>query len=229
MGNPETEQHPAARGAGHVAQQAGAERPVGKVEHVLHQRIARRNGLGDLHQFVGVSECAGNGAAIRQHMGRIAVGGEAHRTLVDGMGDDVGHLPLLILRGLLLDRPLAHDVEAHRAVAHHAGDVDGGIEPVDGVEIAAVVLPIPGQAIQNGVLGNVLHGLHHARQQFLVGWLAGGESDPAIAHKRCGYAVPTHRRQVRVPANLGIKMGVDIYKSRGHHLPFSIDFPLAAP
>ena len=66
-------------------------------------------------------------------MRRVAVGGEADGAPVDARAHDVRHLPTFVVARLLLDGAIAHDVEAHRAVADHAGDVDAGLEPLDGV------------------------------------------------------------------------------------------------
>ena len=82
--------------------------------------------------------------AVGQPVRRVAIGRKADRAAVDALADDVGHLPALVVARLFFDGAFAHHVEAHGAVAHHAGDVDAGLEPLDGVEVAAVVLPVPG-------------------------------------------------------------------------------------
>src|SRR5262249_27447889 len=93
-------------------------------------------------------------------------------------------------------------------------------ERLDRIEIAAVILPRPRQAVQDGMARNVLDRLHHAGQQFLVGGPAGREGDAAIAEQGRRDAMPAHRRAIRIPADLGVEMGVDVDKAGcdGHTL-----------
>ena len=158
-------------------------------------------------------------------MRRVTVGGEAHRAAVDAVADDVRHLLALGVARLLFHRSLAHDVEAHGTVADHAGDVDAGLQAFDGVEIAAVVFPVPRQAGEDGVLRNVLHRFHHAGEEFLVRRLAGRKGDAAVAHEHGGDAVPAHRRQRRIPANLGVEVGVQVDEAGGDGHALGVDLP----
>ena len=198
-------------GAGAVAEQ---DAPLGGFRHGLqhlevgahglHQAVAGAYRLSDFHQFDGVREGAGNGTAVRQLVGRIAVGGKAHRAAVDGFRHHIGHLGAFLGGCLFFHGAFAHHVEAHGAMAHHAGHVQRRIKPLDGVQIAAVVFPVPRQAGEDGVLRNVLNGLHHRRKQLHILWLAGCEGDAAVAEQSGGDAVPAHRRHLRIPADLRV-------------------------
>ena len=46
--------------------------------------------------------------------------------------------------------------------------------------------------------------------------LQGANVDPAVAEQRRGDAVPGHRRNLRIPANLRVQMRVQIDESRRH-------------
>ena len=197
--------------------------------HRLHQGVARSDRLGDLDQFAHLRERTGNRTSIRQLVRGVAVRGEPDSASVDGVRDHIRHLLAFVVGSLLFHGAFAHDVEAHRAVADHAGDVDCGIQPFDGVEIAAVVLPIPGQPRENGVLGDVLDGLHHRREKLDVVRLARREGDAAVAEQRRGDAVPANRGQRRVPADLRVQVGVQVHEPRGHRKTLGVDLllPLA--
>ena len=220
--------------AGAVAEQ---DAPLGglghRLQHLevradgLHQPVARPHGLGDFHEFHRVRERPRNRTAIRQLVRRVAVGGEADGAAVHGLRHHVRHLRPLFRRCLFFHGAFAHDVEAHRAVADHASHVERRIQALDGVQVAAVVFPVPRQAVEDGVLGNVLHGLHHGRQQFHVGRLAGREGDAAVAEQGGGHAVPAHRRHLRVPADLRVQVRVQIDEAGRDGQPLGVDLALA--
>ena len=58
----------------------------------------------------------------------------------------------------------------------------------------------------------------------MIRWLARRERDTTVTHEGSGYAVPTYRREVWVPADLSIKVGVQIDKARAYHKPRCVDF-----
>ena len=68
----------------------------------------------------------------------------------------------------------------HRAVAHHAADVDALVHPVDGFEILAVGFPVPGQSGIDGLLRDVHHGLHHLREVAPILGLKGAKVTPQL-------------------------------------------------
>src|SRR5712691_13368574 len=50
-----------------------------------------------------------------------------------------------------------------------------------------------------------------------------GKAKPAVADGDRGHAVPTADRTIRIPVQLGVVMGVEINKPRGHDEPAGID------
>ena len=190
----------------------------------LHQRVPRANGPSDFNQLVGIRKRTRNGAPVRQPVRRITVGGKADGTLVDGVRHDIRHLASLRIARLLLDGAFAHDIKAHRAMPHHAGNVDRRTQPLNGVQVPAVILPVPGKTRQDGVLGNVLDGFHHARQQFDVCRLARRERNPAVTHQRRRDAVPRNRCQRGIPADLRIQVRMQVDETRRDEVARCVDF-----
>ena len=154
----------------------------------------------------------------------MAVDGEAEGALRHRPPGQRGDLLDLFRRGRFLDGALAHHVEAGCAVAHQAADVDHRPQPFDGVQIAAVGLPVPRQAGEDGVLRNVLDGLHHAGQKLAIRFAAGREGHAAVAEQRGGDAVPGDGRHVRIPADLGVQVGVQVDEAGGDRMAAGVDF-----
>lgn len=160
-------------------------------------------------------------------MRRETTGREPDRAAVDRLAHDVGHLALLVFGGQLFDRALAHHVVTHGAVSNEACHVETRLQPLDRVEVAAVVFPVPRQAAENRVLRDVFDRLHHAREQIMVGRLAGRERHPAVPRHHSGDPLPAHRGAVWVPADLGIEVRLKIDEARRDDVPFGVD--LLAP
>ena len=78
--------------------------------------------------------------------------------------------------------------------------------------------------MQDCILGNVLHRFHHAGEELPVRLLAGRERDAAVAEQRRRDAVPGHRRDLRIPANLRVQMRVQIDEPRRHVEAVGADF-----
>ena len=192
----------------------------------LHQTMALGHRLRDCNQLGLIGKGARDGAAIRQGVHRQAVHRESNGTSVDRPGHDIRHLAQFVRCGLFLDSPLAHHIETHRAVADQARDVDAGLDLLDRIEVAAVVLPAPGQAGQDGVARDVLDRLHHAGQQFAVGRAAGRKGHAAVAQQRGGHPVPTDGRAVRVPADLGVEVRVDVDEAGRDRHALGIDLAM---
>ena len=113
-------------------------------------------------------------------------------------------------------------------MAHEPRDIDPRLHSVQCIEIAAVVFPGPGQTTQDRLTRNILDGLHHAREHRPVGGLAGCEGEAAVAHQRGGHTVPGDRRQIGVPSDLGVEMGVEVDETRAHHMAPGVDLAAAA-
>ena len=50
--------------------------------------------------------------------------------------------------------------------------------------------------------------------------------DPTVAHDHCGHAVPTRRRELRIPGGLAIIVGVNVDKARRDKEPFGSDLAM---
>ena len=61
-------------------------------------------------------------------MRRKAIGGKADCAGIDRLPHDRGHASFFFGGGLFFHGALAHHVEAHGAMADHAGDVDGRLQ-----------------------------------------------------------------------------------------------------
>ena len=130
--------------------------------HGLHQAVPRSHLGGDALEFGHVGECTRDRASVGCPVRCETVGGEAPGTVVERPTDNRRHLLQLGGGRILGERALAHHVVAHGRVPDHAGHVDRRAELLDGGEVLAVVLPVPREPRENGLLGNVLDGFHHA-------------------------------------------------------------------
>jgi len=102
----------------------------------------------------------------------------------------------------------------HCAVAHHAADVDALRERVDGREVFAVRLPVPGEPFEDGVGGDVLDGLHELREPTLLTLAHRGERDAAVAEHDRRDTVPARGGRVGIPRNLRVEVSVHVDESR---------------
>jgi hypothetical protein len=118
---------------------------------------------------------------------------------------------------------------ADRAVADHATDVHALREAVELGEVLAVRLPLPREPVEDAGGRDVLDRLHELGEVLTVLGLAGRERHAAVAEHDGRDAVPARRRRDRVPADLGVEMGVDVDEPRAHDPPLGVDrLPAAA-
>ena len=77
---------------------------------------------------------------------------------------------------------------------------------------------------------DVLHGLHHAGEELAVLLAARRKGNAAVPEQGGGDAVPGDRRHVRIPADLGVEVGMQVDEPRRHGMAGRVDFlaPLAA-
>ena len=183
--------------------------------------------LGDGQHLLPRRERAGDRPAVGQGVAGMPVHGEAERPLGNGRACQRRDLADFVFGGLFLDGALAHHMEPRGAVPHQPADVDHRLQAFDGIQVAAVGLPIPRQAGEDGVLGNVLDGLHHAGKELPVLLAAGRERDAAVAEQGGGDAMPSHRRHMRIPADLRIQMGVQVDEAGRDDEALGVDFFLA--
>ena len=151
-------------------------------------------------------------------------GGEPHGTLFDRLTGEFCNLTDFLGGGWLLDAAFAHHIKAGRAVSDQTRDIDHGCQALYGIEIAAVGIPVPGQSGENGLLGNVLYGFHHASQEFTVFRAAGRKGDAAVAEQGRGHPMPGDGGERRVPADLCIQMSVHVDEAGCCRMTLGVDF-----
>ena len=153
---------------------------------------------------------------------------EAEGAGLQRLAHERGHLLDVLGRGLLVLRAaLAHHVGAHRAVGYLGADVDRAGHALDGVEVLREALPLPADALGQRRAGDVLDALHQLDQVVLLAGPDGREAHAAVAHHDGGDAVPARRREVRVPGDLAVVVGVDVDPARGHEQALGVDLPAA--
>ena len=94
---------------------------------VLHQAVVGADLAGDGLEFLCLGKRSGNRSSVGQAVSRQAVGGEADGTVLHRLAGDLGDLGDLVGCRVLVDAPVAHNVEPYGPVAHHPGHVDRGV------------------------------------------------------------------------------------------------------
>ena len=178
-------------------------------------------------QLLDAGEGAGYLPAVGQRVQDRAGGADADRAPIQRLVHVGGHGRQLVGRGRhgRVEAGFAHHVPAHRAVADHPRHVEPLGQTVQGVEVVAVGLPVPGQAAEDRRRRDVLDRFHHLGQPGPVLGPAGGEGHPAVADDHRGHAVPGRRGGLRVPAQLGIEVGVGVDEPGRDRQTVSLDGP----
>ena len=183
------------------------------------------HGLLNGRGFPGIGPGAWGQAAVRHAVAEKAGGGEAHRAALHGFLhqiDDVREFLVVRLHAFVAAF-VAHRLEADGGVADEADHVQRWPQRLHAVQILAEGRPVPGQAVHDGVRGDVLHRLHQLGQIAPVALGAGREGDAAVADQRCGHAVVGTRPHLRLPADLRVQVGVQIDEARRHQLASGVD------
>ena len=164
----------------------------------------------------GVANVPGHGPAVGDAVQQRAGRREAERAGADRLVDQLA--PWRRCRrqsagvSSRLRSPMACD--AHRAVPDHAADVDALGRGGRAAEVLAVGLPVPGEAVEDRVGGDVLDALHQLGQQLAVARAHGGERDAAVADDDAGDAVPAGRACRAGPRRAGRRGGCGCRRSR---------------
>ncbi len=167
--------------------------------------------VGERQQLVGGRVRAGHRAAVGHAVQERAAGREAERARRHRFFEERRHrVDVVGPRRLGAEPALAHHVRAQRAVADEPAGVGALRHPVErGVELA-VRLPVPRQAVEDRVAGDVLDALHHLREVGPIIRPARRERDTAVAEDDARDAVPAAGRGDRVPRQLGVEVRVDV-------------------
>ncbi len=132
---------------------------------------------------------------------------------------------LVVGRGAFVAR-FAHDEDAHRGVPDVAREVDQRAPRLDRVEVLREGLElVPRHAREQRVGRHVLDVLQRAHEQLAVLGPHGRDREAAVAGDDRRDAVPTARRQRRVPEDLRVVVGVDVDEARRDDLPRGVELP----
>jgi len=154
-----------------------------------------------------------------------ALDGEAAEPGVHALVQEPGHLLALVLRcrfarfGLLE----AHDVSHQRRRGHVLDDIDALGGAVERVQVLGNRLPIPVHAQPHRLVGDRFGAGH--REHRAVAKLGPDrcKAETAVPEHHRGHAVVTRDGAPRVPANLGVVVGVQVDKARCHDLAGGVD------
>ncbi len=149
---------------------------------------------------------------------------------LEGFARERGHLRDVPLgRPLLRQRPLTHHEDPKRVVRHLRREVDDVGSPIEGGEVLGEGLPVPVDALGQRRARDVLDALHEIDQTTAVGDAHRREADPAASHHRRRHAVVAARRQLGVPGDLPVVVGVDVDEAGGDDRPGRVDDLSRAP
>ena len=157
-------------------------------------------------------------------MEKGARGREAQCSGGKGLVDHADHRGDVLGPAWRLVHPaFTHGRQADRAVPDHSTHVQTLGEPIQLVQVVAVGLPVPGQALQDARRRDVLDGLHHLGQGLAAPRCDRSERDAAVAEHHGGDTVPAGGAADRVPGQLGVQVGVDVDEAGGHDQPIGVD------
>jgi hypothetical protein len=113
-------------------------------------------------------------------------------------------------------------------VADVAAEVERAAARLHGVEVLRERLElVPGHTGGQRVEAHVLHVLERAGQQRHAFGPDGRDGEPAVAGDDRRHAVKGGGRQVRVPEDLGVVVGVDVDETRGDDLAGGVEHAFA--
>ena len=184
----------------------------------------------DREQFARVGVRAGHVATVGDLVQERPGCREPQRASTNRFVDERAHPADVVLPSRrLVEAALAHGVDAHRTMSHHATDIDALVHAVDGFEVLAEGFPVPRQPGVDRFLRDVLYGLHHLRQIAAVLRLAGSERHAAVACHHRGHAVVARRRRNGVPGDLRIEVRVNVHETRRDGLAVGVDLVPCLP
>ncbi len=201
-------------------------RQLGRLVHVvgddLHRAVAAvAQGLGDGDHLVGAGVGAGHDLALLVAVAVEARRREPERPIGQRAPAELGHAGDVVGGGVVV-AAVAHHVVAQGDVGDLGADVDA-VGRVDGVEVVAERLPTPRDAFVQRGPGDVLDGLHEGDELALRARPHRREPDAAVAHHDRRDAVPRRRRDLLVPADLAVEVGVDVDEARRHQRAVGVD------
>ena len=178
--------------------------------------------------LIVAGEAAGNGLLVPPDGARRQRGGETGGPGGHGPPDLGLHALDLAAGRLPFGRLVAQDVAANRRVAYIGDDVDAQPAFQHG-EVLRKTFPFPRDTSFEGLQRHALdlgEGLGHVVP---VLGADGRQGVAAVAGNDGGHTVPGGRERQRVPAELGIVVGVRVDEAWGYDETVSIDRPMRAP
>jgi hypothetical protein len=179
-----------------------------RLEHAVAEPDER---LGDAGELARADLRRRRRSAAR---GAVVVGAPGREP--GGAGDQrvAHHAPhrrdVVLGRGLVGARALAHDVHPHGVVRDLEQEVDRVRPRVDRGHVIGERLPAPRDALGERGAGDVLDAFHQLDQLDLAARHDRREADPATAHHARRHAVQRGRRELGVPRHLAVVVGVDV-------------------
>ncbi len=162
-------------------------------------------------------------------MGRRRARGETGRTCLDGHVDDPAHLLQLGPGGGTLVGIVAHHEQAHRGVTDIAAVVQADSVALHRIEVVGERLEaIPRHTRLEGVEAHVLDVLQRAGDQLDAGRpLDRRDGEAAVAGNHRRDTVERGGREIGVPEDLGVVVGVDVDEAGGDHVTRSVELALS--
>jgi hypothetical protein len=137
------------------------------------------------------------------------------------------HLLALLARGgARLGRLEPHHVRHQRRRRHVLDDVHALRRAVQRIEVLGDRLPVPRHALAHRLVGDRLGARHRQHRAVTEVRRAGGEAEPTVAEHHRRHAVPAGDRAPRVPADLGVVVGVAVDEAGRHDLAGGVDHPV---
>ena len=171
--------------------------------------------------LVDVGEAARHRAAER-----ALVVGLARRREADRAGSIASRRRSRIVRDLVVGRgPLlaAEHEQPQRRVADERADVEALVALVERVEVLGERLEAPVDALVEGLHRHALDVLERAHDRVAVLGPGRRDREAAVAHHHAGDAVPARRREVAVPEDLRVVVGVDVDEAGREHEAVEVD------
>ena len=212
----------AARGARDVLNPGQLLGLIEAVGDELHGAVVEPlEGTADGLHFLGGRPGTRHQVAGSVHVSVEARCREAQRARLECGAGQPTHLGHVLGRRVVV-AALAHHVKAHGHVRDLSADVHR-VGRVDAVEVLGERLPAPGDAVVERGAGDVLDALHELHEPVLGAGADRREPDAAVAHDDGGHAVPTRWRDVLVPTDLAVVVGVDVDEAGGEQVALGVD------
>ena len=170
----------------------------------------------------GSAKRLGTGAPEAVVVGRRRRRGEAGRAGGHGVAQQARHGLDLLGRGGPLERVVAHHVAPDGRVADLRDVVDPEVA-VELLEVLGEALPVPAQAFLQRLGGHALDACQQLDDVVVVTGVHRRHREAAVAGDHRGDAVARRRRQLWIPQELGVVVGVDVDEPGRHDEPGGVD------